>query len=148
MSDSLETTIRTLADERSIIRLVVRYCRAVDDRDYAALRDVFAPDATACLGGDDVVGVEAIIDRCRRTLDPCDATQHLVGGHLVDVDGDTATAECDLQAQHVRKRTEGGSRFMLGGRYHDRLVRTPAGWRITHRVLDFVWFSGNPAVLD
>jgi hypothetical protein len=65
----------------------------------------------------------------------------------VSVDRDTATAECDLHAQHVRKRTEGGSRFIIGGRYYDRLTRTDAGWRITHRALEVLWFSGNPAVL-
>lgn len=148
MSDSLEAIVRELADERAIIQLAVRYCRAVDARDYAALRDLFVPDATAHLGDADPEGIDAIIDHLRRALDPCDVTQHLVGGHLVTVDADTATAECDLHAQHVRKGTEGGSRFILGGRYRDRLARTDDGWRITRRDLDFTWFSGNPAVIE
>lgn len=147
MSDALEAAVRELVDERAIIGLAVRYCRAVDARDHEALRDLFVPHATARLADDDLVGVDAIIEQCRVTLDPLDVTQHLVGGHLVTIDGDAATSECDLQAQHVRKGTEGGSRFLLGGRYRDRCIRTADGWRITHRDLDITWFSGNPAVL-
>ena len=33
--------------------------------------------------------------------------------------------------------------FVVGGAYHDRLVRTPEGWRIAHRVEETVWWD-NP----
>ena len=75
------------------------------------------------------------------------ATLHLVGSHLVTLDGDTATAQCEAQAQHVRRGVDGGSTFTLGGRYRDQVTRTPAGWRITHRDLETSWVTGNPAVL-
>ena len=147
MTDSIDEVVRRLVDEREIIKLAVRYCHAVDARDYDALHDVFVANATACLAGRNEIGLEAIIARCRRVLDPCNATQHLVGNHLVTLDGDTATAQCEVQAQHVRRGVDGGSTFTLGGRYRDRLTRTPAGWRITHRDLEVAWIAGNPGVL-
>ncbi|MCJ7439204.1 MAG: nuclear transport factor 2 family protein [Acidimicrobiia bacterium] len=147
MTDSIDEAVRRLVDEREIVGLAVRYCLAVDARDYDALRDVFVADATACFAGRDEIGLEAIIGRCRDTLDPCDATQHLVSNHLVTLEGDTATAQCELQAQHVRRGGDGGSTFTLGGRYRDRVTRTPAGWRIAHRELEVVWIAGNPGVL-
>jgi hypothetical protein len=70
-----------------------------------------------------------------------------VGNHVVTLDGDAATAQCEVQAQHVRRGVDGGSTFTLGGRYRDRLTRTPDGWRIAHRDLEVVWVAGNPAVL-
>jgi hypothetical protein len=36
---------------------------------------------------------------------------------------------------------------MIAGRYEDQLVRTPAGWRIHHRVLTVMWREGNLAVV-
>jgi 3-phenylpropionate/cinnamic acid dioxygenase small subunit len=147
MTDSIDEVVRRLVDEREIIGLAVRYCTALDARDYDALRSIFVADATARLGGIDEIGIDAIIERCRRNLDPCNATQHLVGNHLVTLDRDTATAECEVQAQHVRRGVDGGSAFTLGGRYHDRVARTPAGWRIVHRDLEVVWIAGNPGVL-
>ena len=33
--------------------------------------------------------------------------------------------------------------FLVGGAYHDRLVRTPEGWRIAHRVEETLWWD-NP----
>ena len=33
--------------------------------------------------------------------------------------------------------------FVVGGAYHDRLVRTAEGWRIAHRVEETLWWD-NP----
>ena len=41
----------------------------------------------------------------------------------------------------------GGDKFLGGGRYDDRLRRTPGGWRFTHRSITSVWSEGNPAVI-
>ena len=43
--------------------------------------------------------------------------------------------------------TEGGDNYIIAGRYDDRVVRTPDGWRIAHRVLTVDWTEGNPAVV-
>jgi hypothetical protein len=38
--------------------------------------------------------------------------------------------------------------FESSGWYDDRLARTTAGWRITHRTCRTLWSGGNPAVLQ
>jgi ketosteroid isomerase-like protein len=139
--------LQTLLDERDITRVALRYCRALDTKDWAALDDVFLPDATAELGNPDaLVGIEAIRGRIRTALEHLDDSQHLVGNHEVEVTGDTATHRCYLQAQHVRQAAPGGPNYMIAGRYEDRLVRSPAGWRIAHRTLVVMWSEGNVAV--
>jgi 3-phenylpropionate/cinnamic acid dioxygenase small subunit len=136
--------LRMLLDERAIVAVAHRYCRALDTKDWDALREVFVPDATGDLGGSATrVGVDDIIDRIRRALGRLDVSQHLVGNHEVSVDGDTATHRCYLQAQHVRKDAVGGPNYIVAGRYEDRFVRTDAGWRIEYRRLAVMWTDGN-----
>src|SRR5262245_15376582 len=135
-----------LTDRQAIVDLTVAYSYALDGRRFDDLDDVFLPDATADLGRR-LEGRAAIKDRIRDALVPLDASQHLVATHQVQVDGDRASGRCYLQAQHVRASADGGSLFMVGGRYEDRYVRTDDGWRIEHRTLVVLWTDGNPAVL-
>ena len=137
-----------MIDRMAIIELTHRYCWALDSRSWDLLDDVFLPDATADLrSAAPIEGRDAIRDRIRRSIDPLDATQHTVSNHVVEINGDTATSRCYLHSQHVRHRAPGGELFVIAGRYEDRLVRTPEGWRITHRRLVEVWQEGNLAVV-
>ncbi len=142
------TDLQTLADERDIVGVITRYCRALDTKDWALLDDVFVADATGDLASPaTLVGIEAIRARVRAALEHLDGSQHLVGNHEVDVDGDHATHRCYLQAQHVRHAATGGANYLVGGQYDDRLVRTAAGWRIAHRTLTVSWTDGNVGVV-
>jgi len=148
MNDEL---IQSLIDERDIVAVATRYCRALDTKNWSLLADVFAPDATAHLGRPNVIeGLDGIVDRVRTALSALDDSQHLVGNHEVTVDHDdpdAATHRCYLQAQHVRAGVQGGANYLVGGRYDDRLRRTPDGWRIVHRTLTVMWTDGNIAVV-
>ena len=56
---------------------------------------------------------------------------------MIEVDGDSATSVCYLDADSVNLQT--GKRSLVGGRYEDRFVRTADGWRIAERriVIDY-----------
>lgn len=147
MDESNTMDLAMLLDERNIVAVVTRYCRALDTKDWALLTTVFLADATADLGNPlRLEGVAAIVDRIRLALENLDDSQHLVGNHEVVVDGDSATHRCYLQAQHVRHAAVGGPNYIVAGRYEDRLLRTPDGWRIAHRTLVVMWTEGNLAV--
>ncbi|WP_395154052.1 nuclear transport factor 2 family protein [Ilumatobacter sp.] len=144
----VENTLQELLDERAIVALALRYCKALDTKDWPALRTVFLDDATAQLGQPPMLaGVDAIVTRIREALEHLDDSQHLVGNHEVLVDGDAATHRCYLQAQHVRTAAAGGPNYIVAGRYEDRLTRTSQGWRIAHRTLTVMWTDGNVAVV-
>ncbi len=146
-SSAIDPTLSTLLDERAIVAVALRYCRALDTKDWSGLDTVFVPDATADLAStSQLVGRDAIVRRVRRALEHLDDSQHLVGNHEVAIDGDTATHRCYLQAQHVRRAAVGGPNYLVGGRYEDRLACTADGWRIVHRVLVVMWTDGNVAV--
>ena len=101
---STSPDLQTLLDEREILQVVTRYARALDTKEWALLDDVFVPDATGDLASPTpLVGVDAIRTRIRAALEHLDASQHLVGNHEIQVDGDDATHRCYLQAQHVRQ---------------------------------------------
>jgi len=142
-----DPVISELVDERDIVALALRYCRAIDTKNWDLLDEVFLPDSTAQLGSPTTLdGREAIRTRIRTALEILDDSQHLVGNHEVSVDGDRGTHRCYLQAQHIRELPEGSPNMIIAGRYEDDVVRTPDGWRIAHRTLAVMWSEGNPEV--
>lgn len=143
----MNAEMQTLLDERAIINVTIAYCWAIDNRQWDVLRDqVFGPDATALLGSE-LSGIESIVARIDAALNVLDSSQHMVSNHQITIDGDTATARCYLQAQHVRKGAEGGPNYIVAGIYADTLVRTDRGWRIKRRDLNVLWTEGNTKVV-
>ncbi len=139
--------IQRLDDYSAIRDLAVRYCSAVDRRDWDLLAEVFLPDATVRLPQSVVLGgSDEIVSRYRRGLSKFDATHHMVTNHEIAVDGDSARHSCLVHAQHVRHNAGGGPNYVIGGRYEDQLVRTQQGWRFKHRELVIDWTEGNPSV--
>jgi hypothetical protein len=66
---------------------------------------------------------------------------HFLGNCLIDLEGDSATAETYCVAYH-RTRAEQGQQqdFIAGVRYVDRLERRDGGpWLIAHRVVVMEW---------
>lgn len=141
--------LREIADRAAIVDLTHRYATALDTRDWKLLESVFLPDAIADYGvsGRPSEGLAAITGFCRAMLEPLDASQHLLGNHVVEIEGDVARCHCYLMAQHTRRGCEGGDNFMVGGSYRDELVRGSEGWRIRKRSLEVLWRDGNPRVL-
>ena len=72
-------------------------------------------------------------------------TQHLVAGHHVVLDGDTAV--CRAHAINVHLATDapaGAAPLLHGNEYRFDLVRTPAGWRIRGWIPTVLWSWGEP----
>lgn len=135
-------------DKLEITEVCYRYGVHLDSRQWDKLSEVFTADAVAdYLDMPRCEGRQAIQDTCSAALGSFTASQHLIGNVLVTLHGDEAESVCYLQAQHVQAGTEGGDNFIIAGRYLDKLVRTPEGWRINYRRLEGMWTDGNPAVV-
>jgi 3-phenylpropionate/cinnamic acid dioxygenase small subunit len=140
--------IQALIDRADIVDVCVRYATALDNRQWDLLATCFESDAEVAYEGfEPFTGVEAVVATCLAALGPLDASQHLLGNHVVTIDGDEARSQCYLQAQHVRSGTPGGDNYIIAGTYTDQFRRGAAGWRIARRRLAITWTSGNPAVL-
>ncbi|MFZ8968239.1 MAG: nuclear transport factor 2 family protein [Ilumatobacteraceae bacterium] len=135
------------ADEAAIVRLTHDYCWALDTGDYEALRQVFTPDCTARLGGNQS-NVDEVIARVSAALGPLDDSQHMVSTHQIRRwDDGTVTGRCYLHAQHILAGVAGGDQYIVAGRYEDRYVHTDEGWRIAERELVVMWTAGNRDVV-
>ena len=141
--------LQTISDRIEIEELLVRYSRAIDYRNFHELEGIFTEDAEFDAGGlGKPVGPTAIRAMIEGTLTGLDATQHLVGKSLIEIDGDTAEVRTYLFSQHIRKDAPGVDHYMLGAEYCDRARRTPDGWRLTYRRLDRMWTVGDREVIS
>lgn len=126
-------TIDSLLAEREIYRCLVRFARAMDQRDWQALDAIILPDATADLGMGLIHGRAEIIAFMRSFLDECGPTQHLLANVMIDVEGDTARSSCYVSDMHKGTTGKSGLTFATLGEYHDDWVRDDGAWRMRHR---------------
>ncbi len=131
-----------------IVSLTVKYCWALDERDWDSLSEVFSSDAFAKYGVTEHKGIDSIIEKCQKALLPLDFSHHMVTNHVVELEGDEATCKCYFQAQHVRNSTPGGVNFIIAGKYEDELTRINGEWKISSRVLTKIWTEGNEKVVN
>lgn len=133
-----------IADHHEIVQLTHRYCWALDEGDWDTLRSsVFTADATSDLGAGGQNGIDEIVERVSTALAVFDITQHMVATHQIEIDGDTSSGRCYLQAQHVRPT---GDKLMIGATYDDTYVRTADGWRINYRKITALWTEGQGGI--
>lgn len=120
-------------DERDIYRNIIRFARAMDERDWTALEDFVTVDATAHMGTAPLEGRDAIVAMMRSFLDECGPTQHMVGNVLIDIDGDTASSRAYVSDMHLGTGELAQSSFRTLGDYHDEWAKIDGHWRMTHR---------------
>ena len=76
-----------------MVDLAVRYATALDTKDWTLLATCFVPDAVGdLLHPGPRRGLFGIEDVCRGALGPLTSSQHLLGNHVVELDGDAGRA--------------------------------------------------------
>ena len=135
-----DARIQHLLDRLEISDLVTRYYCAADRRDFDLFRSCFVPgtavDYSEMLPVADDAPVEVVVDAIEAAMaEHYSNTQHFMGNHTVEIDGDTATGEtyCLAMHQYIDDSRDADQRPVSALRYIDRYVRTPEGWRIEHR---------------
>lgn len=125
--------IELLLAEREIQRNLVAIARAMDERDWAAFREILLPDATADLGAGRITGRDEIARFIAGFLDACGPTQHLLGNVLIDVRGDEAASRAYVSDMHKGQGAKAELTFSTLGDYHDQWRRVDGTWRLQHR---------------
>ncbi len=123
-------------DREQIGDLLAETAWILDHKQWERLPSVFVAEAVAY----GQRGLAEVTATMRRYLDGCGPTQHLLGNLRLRIDGDTATVTSYVRALHLaagvgklqRARPEQYWDFV--GEYHDTVVRTDGGWRISERV--------------
>lgn len=139
--DDLERLVR----RQAVVDLLLSYATAIDTHDWNLLDTIFLPDADCDYS--EAGGFRGPYPEIRAWLAEVLApmqTQHMLTNHVIDVDGDEATASTYLQAEH-RFEVDGEPVFYtFRGIYRDRLVRTASGWAIAVRSLTPMWETALP----
>ena len=129
----MQAAVRNLIDTKQLDRLGI---------------DVFTPDAvvdyTKAPGG--IAGsVAEVTAWLAKVLAPFTVLQHMLGNFDIVVAGNRARSICYFHNPMGFAVGDGPlTMFWCGGRYVDELVRTPAGWRISHRIDDVQYMHGLP----
>lgn len=137
-------TPQDISDRFEIQDLLVRYCHAVDRRDWPQFERLFTDDAVldySAFGGPrgGVRELSAFLDGAVAAMQ---GTQHTISTSLIELAGDSARARTAAHVTMVRQSPAGP--IFVGLWYRDRLQRTRDGWRIGERVQEYAWMHAAP----
>jgi ketosteroid isomerase-like protein len=140
-----------LMERAAIGDLLDDYAYAVDSRDWDLLRSLFTADAVLdySAAGGPKGSRDEVLDWISTALPAVTLSQHLITNRRIRVHGDTASVRSELLNPLLFAGDDGTQMLLLGGRYDDRVQRTPDGWKFTERVHTTTWTAGPvPAQLS
>lgn len=132
-------TLEAISDRLELQDLTYAYSHAIDSRDFAALKDVFIPDAhidPSEFGGP-VGSLETLLPWIHEGMAPIGGTHHLMANHQFVVDGDRATGRimCYNPMETPGKQGDITDVTVCGLFYLDEYVRVAGSWRIASRIM-------------
>jgi len=135
----LEARLRRMEDIEAIRNLDAAYCRLLDDGDWPALVELFTPDGV--FDGLSVVRGHGALLAFFAGLASGGLTSfwHHVSNLEIDVDGDGDDAA--VRSLLWQPCVVAGVPHVAAGRYADRLVRTPEGWRYSLKQVRFFYWA-------
>ncbi len=138
--------VANLRDRIEVEELLTFYCTAIDGRRFDLLDRVFTPDAVIDYTRSG--GIRAELPRIQewlaKALAPFVVVQHMVSNFVIETADDKGTSVCSFFNPMGMAQPDGSVHtFFCGGFYRDRLVHTPAGWRICERVNDQLYLHGG-----
>ncbi len=138
---ALEQRLERLEDRAAIMDLAILYGFVMDERDVAGIRRLFSTDAT--LKSQDGVfaakGIDEIVATYEQRFAALGPTNHVSHGHVVrfdDADPDVAHGVVASHAEVWRNERP----MVVGLRYKDQYRRTADGWRISNRLMSYMYY--------
>ncbi len=136
-----------MSDEADIARLLYRYARAVDTKDWELYRSVFTEDARIDYSSAlDLVGTrDEVVDWFATNFGVIPWTMHYVTNIEADIDDETGdTARVRAMFYNPMQLPGMTELCYCGGYYHHEVVRTGDGWRSRSLREENVWFINKP----
>lgn len=140
-----------LIDKAEITRVVNRYYRALDEKDFDVrhFAVLFTTEAQVIRpDGSSVVGPEKICASHQKSFSRFEGSQHIVTGHDVSIDNGAATVRANLVAMHMwlgsnTKANNADNFFIAGGVVGATLVQVNGQWKISKINNNVVWRAGG-----
>ncbi|QTD57415.1 nuclear transport factor 2 family protein [Parasphingorhabdus cellanae] len=125
--------------------LAALYMRGLDRLDRDLFRAQFWDDAFLDYGiyaG----GADGFADFCMAALEGHDRNHHIIGQHIIDIDGDEGFGEVYYQAYHKVPQESGEPHdVFVSGRYLDRYEKRGDVWKFAYRSEIVDWASDMPS---
>jgi len=124
----------SLEDKIELMELAGRYGDAIDDRNWAALNEVFADDAVFDVPSikAHMVGLEGI----KRFMDENEEL-HPAAHLMTNIHSIETANGVELRFRGILPRnmvSDDGSSTIIHGSYYDTVAKTESGWRVKTRV--------------
>lgn len=144
MSDACERT-SDLSDDAEIARLLYRYARAVDTKDWELYRSVFTDDAIIDYSSAGIPpgSRDQIADLFSTAFVAIPWSMHYITNIEIDID-DGDTAQVRAMFYNPMQLPGMAEQSACGGYYFHNLVRTPDGWRSRQLREENIWFINRP----
>jgi hypothetical protein len=141
--------LETIVDQTKIIETINRLFIGTDNRDWALVRNCFAPSVLfdmSSLGAGEPKHLtpDDIISAWDTGLKPLKAIHHQAGNYLVDVNGTKAEAFCYGIASHYLPNKSNNNTRTFVGSYEFELLKNSGGWRIATFKFNLKYIDGNP----
>ena len=147
-----EEELGALLAHHALRTLTMRYARAVDRRDYAALGELFVEEGAIYVYRGDPATTEpylrlegraGIVEQMQR-IEAWDKTQHHVSNQLFEVAGEAATGESYCMAHHISSNDGAPRDLTMAIRYQDEFAHREGRWWIVTRRLCVDWERDEP----
>jgi hypothetical protein len=143
-----DSTMRSDSDHAEIINAVNGIALFADLRDWQRCRQSFTNtvefDYTSLVGGEPtVIAANQQMQQWATFFDGTfKTTQHILGSHVVTVNGNQATCLSNFQAHHTYLDPTKGS-WVLSGFYQHDLVRESDRWKVSKMKMTWTWEDGT-----
>jgi hypothetical protein len=135
----LSDGLQLLLDRTQINDTLCRYGSSVDSADWAGLREILTDNVGVRYGNAGWIdGADNLVKLLEDSMADSVWSHHLIVVYHVDFDGDEARA-LSYQTSHLMYSSNPDVARVTIGRYHDRLQRTPDGWRIAKKIMEILW---------
>lgn len=137
--NSLEDRLQRTEDRLELLELPARYSKAIDDRDIAAMRELFCDDGIVYFAdGVACAGIEALEEFWVDILSGYGMSIHIPHAQVVErLEGDEAAGWVLAHAELAV-----GDRYVVAAiRYEDEYRRVDGRWRFASRRLLFWYFT-------
>lgn len=146
--------IQETADKYAVVEALYRFAAGLDLRDNNLLASAFSADAISDFrpagkkaGFEYPVleGRETIVAALLGSLSKID-TSHSISNPRVTIDGDKASMDVLVEAQHL-PANDHSRHYLMKNRYDVELIRQDKVWVIKRYIVDNIWRMGDPTVL-
>ena len=143
----MDAELTACLDREKIRDALARLARGEDRRDADLIKSAYWPDSVTDYGvfrGD----FDAYLAWVVPGADAIPATQHLLGQSYIELAGDTARVETQVQSYH---RVDYGTEHhdtVIGGRYLDVFEKRDGDWRIAERTMLYDWYQDFGVSID